>query len=502
MSNDSRLTMTRVTKHFGSTQALRGVDLDLLPGEVHALVGENGAGKSTLMKVLSGAVVPGAGRMLLDGQAYAPRNPLDARRLGVAMIYQELALAPHLSVEANVMLGLEVSRLGFLRRGEHRRRVREALAVLEHGEIDPDAPVAGLSTGAQQLVEIARALLIDVRVLVLDEPTSSLTQEDAQRLFALIRRLRGRGVTVVYISHFLEEVQEIADRLTVLRDGRNAGGGPVADFPQERILSLMVGRSLTDLFPQVPHAAGAPVLELRNLAGVDLPRGVSLALHCGEILGIAGIVGAGRTEMLRAIFGLDPVRRGEVIVKAVRSARPGVRRRIEEGVGFLCEDRKTEGLALAQSIADNVTYSRLGRYSTLGWLNLSRRRRAVHDWLARLNVRCAGPDQPVGELSGGNQQKVALARLLHQQADVLLLDEPTRGVDVGSKAEIYRLIGDLAAQGKAVLFVSSYLPELLGVCDRLAVMARGRLSPARPVAEWTPEQVMAYATGSGESMEY
>jgi ribose transport system ATP-binding protein len=417
------------------------------------------------------------------------------------MIYQELALAPHLSVEANVMLGLEVSRFGFLRRAEHCRRVREALAVLEHGEIDPDAPVSRLSTGAQQLVEIARALLIDVRVLVLDEPTSSLTQEDAQRLFALIRRLRGRGVTVVYISHFLEEVQEIADRLTVLRDGQGVGGGPVADFPQPRILSLMVGRSLTDLFPRVSHIPGAPVLELRNLSGVDLPRGVSLTLRRGEIFGIAGIVGAGRTELLRAVFGLDPVRRGDVRVKAVVSARAGVRRRIEEGVGFLSEDRKSEGLALAQSIADNMSYSRLGPYSTLGWLNLGRRRRVVGDWLIRLNVRCAGPGQPVGELSGGNQQKVALARLLHQQADVLLLDEPTRGVDVGSKAEIYRLIGDLAAQGKAVLFVSSYLPELLGVCDRLAVMARGRLSPVRPAAEWTPEEVMAYATGSGDSPE-
>jgi ribose transport system ATP-binding protein len=493
--------MTGVSKRFGSTQALRGVDIELRPGEVHALVGENGAGKSTLMKVLSGAVVPDTGRLTLDGRLYAPRNPLDARRRGVAMIYQELALAPHLSVEANVLLGLEVSRFGFLRRGEHRRRVREALAVLEHAEIDPDAPVGRLSTGAQQLVEIARALLIDVRVLVLDEPTSSLTQEDARRLFALIRRLRGHGVTIVYISHFLEEVQQIADRLTVLRDGQNVGGGPVADFPEERILTLMVGRSLTDLFPHVPHAPGAPVLELCNLAGVDLPRSVSLTLRRGEILGIAGIVGAGRTELLRAVFGLDPVRRGEVIVKAIRSVRPGVRRRIAEGVGFLSEDRKSEGLALVQSIADNVTYSRLGPYSTLGWLSLGRRRRAVRDWLARLNVRCAGPEQPVGELSGGNQQKVALARLLHQQADVLLLDEPTRGVDVGSKAEIYRLIGDLAAQGKAVLFVSSYLPELLGVCDRLAVMARGRLSAARPVAEWTPELVMAYATGGGEGTE-
>jgi ribose transport system ATP-binding protein len=488
--------MTGVAKRFGSTQALRGVDLELRPGEIHALVGENGAGKSTLMKVLSGAVRPDAGRMLLDGQPYAPRGPLDARRRGVAMIYQELALAPHLTVEANVMLGLEVSRFGVLRRAEHRRRVREALEILEHREIDPDSPVAGLSPGAQQLVEIARALLIDVRVLVFDEPTSSLTQADACRLFRLMRRLRDRGVTLVYISHFLEEVQEIADRFTVLRDGDSVGGGLVSEFSQERIIELMVGRSLTDQFPLVPHAVGGPVLELTDLAGVDLPRGVSLALHRGEILGIAGIVGAGRTELLRAVFGLDPVRRGAVVVKGVGVTGLGVRQRLRHGLGFLSEDRKEEGLALVQSIADNLTYSRLGPYSTLGWLNLRRRHAAARDWLARLAVRCAGPEQPVGELSGGNQQKVALARLLHQEADVLLLDEPTRGVDVGSKAEIYRLIGELAAQGKGVLFVSSYLPELLGVCDRLAVMSRGRLSDARPVGQWTPEQVMAYATGA------
>jgi ribose transport system ATP-binding protein len=493
--------MTGVAKRFGPTQALRGVDLELRPGEIHALVGENGAGKSTLMKVLSGAVRADAGHMTLDGRPFAPRGPLDARRHGVAMIYQELALAPHLTVEANVMLGLEASRLGVLRFGEHRRRVREALAVLEHGEIDPDSPVAALSTGAQQLVEIARALLIDVRVLVFDEPTSSLTQEDARRLFRLMRRLRDRGVTLVYISHFLEEVQEVADRFTVLRDGRSVGGGQVSEFSQERIIELMVGRSLTEQFPHVPHAAGEPVLELTDLRGVDLPRGVSLALHRGEVFGIAGIVGAGRTELLRAVFGLDPVRSGEVKVKAVGVTRAGLRERLDRGLGLLSEDRKEEGLALIQSIADNMTYSRLGPYSRLGWLDLGRRRRAVEGWLSRLSVRCAGPDQPVGDLSGGNQQKVALARLLHQEADVLLLDEPTRGVDVGSKAEIYRLIGELAAQGKAVLFVSSYLPELLGVCDRLAVMRRGRLSPARPVGAWTPEQVMAYATGAAAPRE-
>jgi len=489
--------MAGITKRFGSTQALRGVELALRPGEVHALVGENGAGKSTLMKVLSGALRPDAGTMTLDGAPYAPRNPQEGRARGVAMIYQELTLAPHLTVEANVMLGLEQTRCGFLRQAEHRRRVAEALAVLEHPEITPDSPVAHLAPAAQQLVEIARALILDVRLLVLDEPTSSLTQEDASRLFDLIRRLKGRGVTVVYISHFLEEVQAIADRFTVLRDGQSVGGGDdVKDFSAEQIIERMVGRSLTDQFPRVPHAAGEPILELKDVAGVDLPRGVSLTLRRGEIVGIAGIVGAGRTELLRAVFGLDAVRSGDIVVKTIRGSAASPRQRIDQGLGMLSEDRKQEGLALAQSIADNLTYTRLRPYSLLGWLNLGTRRQAVGDWLHKLNVRCAGPDQAVGELSGGNQQKVALGRLLHQQADVLLLDEPTRGVDVGSKAEIYRLIGELAAQGKAVLFVSSYLPELLGVCDRLAVMARGKLSAVKPTAEWQPEQVMAFATGA------
>jgi ribose transport system ATP-binding protein len=490
--------MRGIRKSFGLTEALRGVELDLRPGEVHALVGENGAGKSTLMKVLAGAERPDGGTMTLNGLPYAPAGPLEARQRGVAMIYQELTLAPHLSVAANVLLGQEPSRWGLLQRREGVRRVEEALAVLGHPEIRPEAPVSQLGPAARQIVEIARALLVDVHVLILDEPTSSLAHDDTERLFALVRRLRQRGVSVVYISHFLEEVREIADRYTVLRDGLAVGGGSRDQFSPARVIELMVGRSLADQFPRVPHAIGGPVLELTSVAGLRLPRGVSLTLHRGEVLGLAGIVGAGRTELLRAVFGLDPVRRGEVrVVHAAGWARGrDPRSRIEQGLGMLSEDRKAEGLALIQSVADNLTWSRLEPYGRWGFLSRRRRWRAVAEWLSRLRVRCSGPDQPVGQLSGGNQQKVALGRLLHQDADVLLLDEPTRGVDVGSKAEIYRAIGELAARGKAVLFVSSYLPELLGVCDTLAVMSRGRLSPVRPVAEWTPDAVMAFATGT------
>jgi ribose transport system ATP-binding protein len=490
--------MEQIQKRFGSTHALRGVALEVAPGEVHALVGENGAGKSTLMKILSGAELPDAGHMTLDGQPYRPAGPQEARLRGVAMIYQELALAPHLDVETNVMLGLEEHSWGFLRRRAQRHRVREALALLAHPEIRPETSVYRLRPGACQLVEVARALVVDARVIVFDEPTSSLTHRDTEHLFALIHRLKSRGVSIVYISHFLEEVQRVADRYTVLRDGQTVGSGPVAGTPQSAIIEQMVGRSLRDLYPTVPHQIGPPLLEVRALAGKPLPVHVDLTLHRGEILGVFGLVGAGRTETLRALFGLEPAAGGEVRLSGQAHLRATPGQRIAAGVGLLSEDRKQEGLALTQSIADNMTYSWLRPYVRAGWLSHGRRRRAVLGWLKRLRVSCRGPEQQIVELSGGNQQKVALARLLHQQADLLLLDEPTRGVDVGSKAEIYRLIGELAGQGKAVLFVSSYLPELLGVCDRLAVMTRGRLSPARPVAEWTRESIMAYATGGSD----
>ena len=450
------------------------------------------------MKILSGAEQPDAGSMTLDDEPYEPAGPQDARLRGVAMIYQELALAPHLSVADNVMLGLEEQRWGFVRARVQRDRVQRALGLLQHPEIQPATPAYRLSPGACQLVEVARALVTDARVIVFDEPTSSLTRRDTDHLFELIERLKARGVSIVYISHFLEEVQRVADRYTVLRDGETVVTGPVAGTAVQTIIEQMVGRNLRDLYPRVRHDVGPPIVRIERLAGKPLPDGVNLVLHRGEILGIFGLVGAGRTETLRVLFGLEPVRGGEVRVAEQLSTRASPHRRIAERIGFLSEDRKKEGLALSQSIADNLTYSWLKPYMRCGWLSLSQRRRTVSSWLERLNVRCRTAEQRVVELSGGNQQKVALARLLHQEADVLLLDEPTRGVDVASKAEIYGLIGGLARQGKAILFVGSYLPELLGVCDNLAVMRRGRLSAVRPTTSWTAEQIMAHATGGGD----
>ena len=487
-----------VSKRFGAVRALRHVDITVHAGEVHALVGENGAGKSTLMKILAGAYRPDGGSISIDGQPYEVHSPDEARSRGVAMIYQELTLAPHMSVAQNLVLGAETSRFGFVR--DPRERMRETLALLGHGDLDLDLPVRELNIGTQQIVEIARALMFDARLVIMDEPTSSLSGADTEALFGVIRRLADSGIAVIYISHFLEEITRLADRVTVLRDGESVGTGAMADFTLEDIVRLMVGRDLADMFPRVPHEIGEAVLTVRDVSGKGTPVRASLTLHRGEILGIAGLVGSGRSETIRSLFGLHPARAGTVTVGGrtltISALTPA--KSLAAGMDLLSENRKDEGLATSLPVAFNTCLSSLRRLSTWGFLPRHAERRIAENWCRDLAIKCHDTLLPAGHLSGGNQQKVALARILHHDSDVLFLDEPTRGIDVGSKAEICRLVGSLAARGKAIIVVSSYLPELLGICDTLAVMYRGVLSPVRPVSEWTQDRIMLFASSGRE----
>lgn len=493
------LRLRGITKRFGATVALGGVELSVQPGEVHALIGENGAGKSTLLNIIAGGLRPDEGEISLFGRPYAPSSTLEARRSGIALIHQELSLCPHLTVAENIVLGAESSRWGVVDREACHRRSMDLLEHFSHPEIRCDRPVGELPVAAQQVVEICRALSAQAGVVLMDEPTSSLPRADVERLFTLIRQLRANGMAVVYISHFLEEVREIADRYTILRDGRSVDTGEIRDVSDEHIVRQMVGRSMEGLFPtRARRDPGEVLLEVRDLSAPPATRRASFELRRGEILGIAGLMGSGRTEMVRALFGLGGAKEGSIRIgrleELARGGNPG--RRLAQGIGYLSEDRKQEGLALPLSVADNLTMTRMGGVSRLGgWIDSRLQQDTAAGWIRTMAIRARSPMQRVRTLSGGNQQKVVLGRLLHQRADVLLLDEPTRGIDIGSKATVYEAIASAADQGKAVLMISSYLPELFGMCDRLAVMSRGILSPSRPIAEWTPESVLATAIG-------
>ena len=477
-----------ISKRYGATVALDAVDLSAKVGEVHAVLGENGSGKSTLMKVLAGVVAPDAGTMALGGRPFAPRTPADARNAGVAMIHQELSVCPDLSVAENVTLGAEETRLGVVRGAAARSLAHGALSKMGYASLDVTTPVRRLSPATRQIVEIARAVALDSRVVILDEPTSSLGRHDVEALFGVMGVLRSSGKAVLFISHFLDEVRRVADVATVLRDGRQVGVHPARELSDDEIVRLMVGRSIEELYPRSARAPGDVALVVHGLTGVVKPENATLELRKGEVLGVAGLNGAGRTELLRLIFGLDRVVSGEVRVGAMGGAgTPALR--WAQGMGLLSEDRKDEGLFLGLPIYENVGMASLSK----ALVSPERETAAGAEWVERLGVKCQSPRQPVGQLSGGNQQKVALARMLRHGVDVLLLDEPTRGIDVGSKESIYRLIDGLAAEGKAVLMVSSYLPELLGVCDRIHVMRRGELLPAVPVAEASQESLVAAA---------
>ncbi|HOE95215.1 MAG TPA: sugar ABC transporter ATP-binding protein [Candidatus Sumerlaeota bacterium] len=487
-----------IQKHFGATHALDGAELSIGRGEIHALVGENGAGKSTMIKILAGALRPDGGRILWRGQPYQPARPADARRRGIATCHQELAIAPHLTVTENVLLGQELARAGWIRRRPSAERVRALLALLEQSHIPLHLPAGRLPLAQQQFVEIARALAADAQLIVLDEPTSALTQADARHLFDRIRALRDQGVSFLYVSHFLEEVMELCDRYTVMRDGRTVDSGRVAEIGPDDLVAKMVGRRVDQLFPRPARTPGAEVLAVANLSGPGgRPAGVSLSLRAGEVVGIGGLVGSGRSELLRTIYGLLPPASGEAVLIAGDRPRPltaGADRRIRLGLGFASEDRKNEGLALRLSLAENIGLGALGRIARIGWLSGARLRRLAIPAADALSTVYRDIGQRALDLSGGNQQKVALARLRFSQARVLLLDEPTRGIDVGSKVLIYEWLNREAAEGKAILLTSSHNPELLGICDRIGVMYRGRLVALAPRAQWTEERLLRAAT--------
>ena len=485
-----RLHIQGAAKRYGGVRALNGVELSVREGEIHALLGENGAGKSTLMKILSGAVQPDAGRMWLDGNPYAPRTPGEAREAGIAMIYQELNLCPHLSVFDNAALGMKLTR-----GSKPRVRLAAVLESLGAQNFDARTIVGSLGPGDRQLVEIARALMSDAKVIVFDEPTSSLSAPDTARLITIVRDLAERGVTIIWISHFLDEIKEVAERFSVLRDGVSVASGlETALTTTETMVSLMAGRPVSDIYPQSKRSPGPTRLRVDQLSGPVLPKHASFGVCGGEILGIFGLVGSGRTEMLRALYGLDRAISGSAHLDGERVSRLTPSNWLKRRVGLLSEDRAHEGLGTELSIADNVVLSSATRLATLGTvLTAGTKAAAARPWIDALSIKTSGPQQPVRALSGGNQQKVAIARLLSEGAEVLLLDEPTRGIDVGARVEVYALLHQLAGEGKAILMVSSYLPELLGVCDRMAVMHRGSLGSALPVAEWTEQKAIAEA---------
>ncbi|WP_437608833.1 sugar ABC transporter ATP-binding protein [Sorangium sp. So ce834] len=486
-----------LAKAFGQSAVLRGVSLRIAPASVHALLGENGAGKSTLTRILLGVERADAGSVRLGGAPYAPASAEGARRAGVVLVPQERTLCPHLSVADNVVLGIEPAaraRPGIRDRARARAIAREAIALVAErpDRVPLDAPAGELGVADQQLVEIARALAqgglreggrLAARLLVLDEPTSSLGHADAARLFDRVRALRDAGLAVLLVTHFLADVRAHADRYTVLRDGRVAGEGDPRETEPAQIVREMLGRALEGARERAaseaaPPGGGEVVLEVKDVSGVKRPKRASLTLRRGEILGIAGLVGSGRTELLRILAGLDPKQGGTVTLRAPR------------GIGLLSEDRGGEGLMLGRSIAENIWLSpRAPRFAAPSSLLPEAAR-----WIEALAIRAAGPDQRAGELSGGNQQKVQLARLLREDVDVLLVDEPTRGIDVPSKAQVLSLLRGLAGAGKAIVLVSSQLDELVTTCDRIAVLRRGTLDPPRPAASWTAASLLLEAS--------
>ncbi len=495
----SLLQLTNITKSFAGVHALKGVSFDLRPGEVHALVGENGAGKSTLIKIITGAHQVDSGEMEIAGEVIANNGPKRAKALGVGVIYQQPALFPDLTVAENIALGLEKPG-GWrpVRWGERRRRAKELLQTIG-ATFDPDTEVRHLTMPEQQLVEIARALGAKARILIMDEPTASLSEREVENLFRVIRELRTAGVGIIYISHRLEELPQIADRVTALRDGTLVGTHPMSSTNRDHLIKMMVGRELSAVFPKIEVPLGDEMFHVEHLssraAGV---HDISLQVRAGEILGLAGLVGAGRTELARVLFGITPADQGEIYVQGKRVRINEPQRAVELGIAYVPEDRRRHGVILDLPVAENMTLGILDRLSTCGWLNFGKERELANGFVQQLGVKTASIESPTGNLSGGNQQKVALARWLAAKPKILILDEPTQGIDVGAKAEIHRLMGELAKQGLAIIMISSELPEILGMSDRIAVMHAGRIMATMNRADATQEKLLSLALGHKE----
>jgi ABC-type sugar transport system ATPase subunit len=496
--DDVLLEMRGISKSFGGVPVLRDVGLRIHRGEVHALVGENGAGKSTLVKILMGMHPADAGEVLLEGRPVAFRNPREAMQGGIAMIHQELSPVLDLEVAENVYLGreLRVRRWGWLSVVDRRRMRRECRALLEGLSIpiDPAAPMRSLSVAEMQLVEIAKALSHSPKVIVMDEPTSAITEREVEILFAQIAALRARGVSVVYISHKMAEIFRISDRITVLRDGALAGGGEARALDQDALIRMMVGRELKELFPKEAVEPGEEVLSVTGLSLGQRVKEVGFTLRRGEILGIAGLVGAGRSETVEALFGVRRASAGQVRVRGVARSIRSPRDAIGQGIALITEDRKLQGLNLKGTVEENISLVALGKLFRGGVIRRGKERAVADDYMRRLRIKAASREALVASLSGGNQQKVVLAKWLLADPEIIILDEPTRGIDVGAKRDLYLFMGELVRQGKAIVLVSSEIPELMGLSDRILVMAGGRITGELPRAEFSQERILRYAS--------
>lgn len=488
------LEMKNIKKRFGGVKALDGVNLEIQEGEVHALLGENGAGKSTLMKILGGSYRMDEGEMYMDGKKIQISSPIQAQRQGIAVIYQEQALVNCLTVADNILLGRIPNQRGIIKKKEVLEQVKDAMKAVGV-EFDPEKMTGDLSVAQKQFVEIAKAVSMNARIIVMDEPTSVLTLPETEVLFQLIRKLKKQGRSIIYISHRLEELVEIADRCTVLKDGTYVGTCDMKDVTKDRLISMMTGREIKNIYPEKQKKPGKVCLKVEHLTRKGIFEDVSFSLREGEILGFSGLVGSGRSEICRTIFGIDPLDEGKVFLGETEVHFKQAKEALDAGIVYITEDRKGDGLFLKASIGDNLSISILPRLCRLGVISRMKETKVIEEYLGKLRVKCAGPAQVVGDLSGGNQQKVMIARAMMSQSKIIIVDEPTRGVDVGTKTEIYKIIQDMADHGCGVIMISSELPEVIGMSDRILVMHSGKLTGEISREEATEENILGMATG-------